>query len=733
MYETSDLQEDFKELCEKEKNIEEQLNNVIDEVKNLEGNLIDLLNINENVYVLNNDTQQLTSILQNSSKLSNKINLQIQELDVARSRVSECQRRVQDLLDLQLCSEGVQNALKSDDYEEAAVHIHRFLAMDQHLLKQTADDMAQDCATVNQSLKLLRDAAAMLRNKISLHFKEAVSVTDIESVKRFFKLFPLLNMHEYGMENFSVFLRKMLKTTISEKLNLIKNNNSAKDKKNHIIFAEIITCLFEEIAQLISNHKALIETNYGVESLMTVVIALQKECDILNESILVEFKKQRDMNTRLHIVHELLKSGSSKTEYIEPKDIDTLLSEITIIHSRYKLYLRFIQSTVQEIVKDAELSKKSNKILADMESLIIKSDLSKQMQILISDYLLLERYYMEQSIKKAITMNSFEKDTLVSSMVDDIFFIVKKCIRRAYSSINIDAVCAIINNACTILETDVCNILRQQLRQGYSAGYLDLTQAYNVMIQGRLQQMDSEQTRVQFLLYLNNSDICGEYTKTLLSTLTDEIICSTKNEKAKLESCLSGFSSVTNAFHSVRDYGFQQIRNSVIKPRVVPWVDNFLTISHQLTFEEFSSYDANEPFIRSLIMNLESLLNEFKPRLTSTNYDSFILIIAEEVIAQLEKNILKTDFNRMGGLVLDKEIRTLTSYVSNATSWSIREKFSRLTQIALILNLEKVSEILEYWGSETCSFTWRLSPKEIKQFLSLRKDFKVDDVKKLKL
>lgn len=83
---------------------------------------------------------------------------------------------------------------------------------------------------------------------------------------------------------------------------------------------------------------------------MTVVIALQKECDILNESILVEFKKQRDMNTRLHIVHELLKSGSSKTEYIEPKDIDTLLSEITIIHSRYKLYLRFIQSTVQVII-----------------------------------------------------------------------------------------------------------------------------------------------------------------------------------------------------------------------------------------------------------------------------------------------------------------------------------------------------------------------------------------------
>lgn len=63
-----------------------------------------------------------------------------------------------------------------------------------------------------------------------------------------------------------------------------------------------------------------------------------------------------------------------------------------------------------------------------------------------------------------------------------------------------DAVCAVINNACGILETDVCNTLRQQLRQGYSVGYLDLTQAYNVMMQGRLQQTDTEQTRVLFLV-----------------------------------------------------------------------------------------------------------------------------------------------------------------------------------------------------------------------------------------
>jgi hypothetical protein len=60
-----------------------------------------------------------------------------------QSRVSECQQRVHDLLDLQLCSNGVQTALRNEDFEKAAAHVHRFLSMDQHLLKQTADDVAE--------------------------------------------------------------------------------------------------------------------------------------------------------------------------------------------------------------------------------------------------------------------------------------------------------------------------------------------------------------------------------------------------------------------------------------------------------------------------------------------------------------------------------------------------------------------------------------------------------------
>lgn len=81
--------------------------------------------------------------------------------------------------------------------------------------------------------------------------------------------------------------------------------------------------------------------------MITVVSALQKECDLLTELIINEFRSHRNITQKIHTINELSRSGSSKTEHIEPKEIDLLLNEITMIHSRYGLYLRFIHARIQ--------------------------------------------------------------------------------------------------------------------------------------------------------------------------------------------------------------------------------------------------------------------------------------------------------------------------------------------------------------------------------------------------
>lgn len=86
---------------------------------------------------------------------------------VVQSRVSECQQRVHDLLDLQLCSNGVQTALRNEDFEKAAAHVHRFLSMDQHLLKQTADDVAEGTEYIN-SVEVLFPQYSTSNNRINI-------------------------------------------------------------------------------------------------------------------------------------------------------------------------------------------------------------------------------------------------------------------------------------------------------------------------------------------------------------------------------------------------------------------------------------------------------------------------------------------------------------------------------------------------------------------------------------
>ena len=61
----------------------------------------------------------------------------------------------------------------------------------------------------------------------------------------------------------------------------------------------------------------------------------------------------------------------------------------------------------------------------------------------------------------------------------------------------------------------------------------------------------------------------------------------------------------------------------------------------------------------------------------------------------------------------------------------MRDKFTRLQQIATILSIEKIEEVADYCAAGAIS--WRLTPAEVKKVLALRADFRTDDIKRLKI
>ncbi|XP_052232014.1 conserved oligomeric Golgi complex subunit 4-like isoform X2 [Dreissena polymorpha] len=736
----SEIQKALEKLKREEDEVNDELALLLEKQSNMEDKMISLHRTLPNLQMLQTDSKQLSGMVSFTSTLAENVSSKVRQLDLAKNRVTSCMQRVEDILDLKYCTDGVQQALQNEDYEKAAGHIHRFRSLDENVLRMS--DITSEGSSLDTSFKLLHDSEEKLRVIVSSKFDTSVHTRDAASIERFFKIFPLLGQHEEGLTKFGKYLASKLSEEADRTLKLALHGTDADDKRASVIFADTITKLFEQIAKVLEIHQTLVETYYGHGQLLILVKLLQKECDRQTRKIIEQFKNKRDFDLRVQQVQQcLMFVKQPASEKPESKDLDVLLSEIVLLNTRADLYLRFIKrrliSDFEQAFQDSETRKEKER---EVEMFVGNCDTSRVMQDLIGSYIMIEEYFMREMVLKAVALDSIEPGTPTSSMVDDSFFIVKKCVRRAMSSSSVDGVCAMLNHACTILEQDFREVLYSRVRAGFPSGF-DFAQAYNIVQssiqQGKLQSNDTEKAKLQFITTINNAEVSCDYCKQLKSSLEDEVSkfyaqCS-KQSKDKLESCLTDIGRAATGFKDVVEFGFTQLTSSMIKPRVKPQIDIFLSTLHNLSDDDYANFEANDPWVQNFIVAIDTTLGSFKESLTTNNYEKFVSVITNEITTQLEKAVLRCSFNRLGGLQFDKELRSLVGYLTSVTTWTIRDRFARLTQMATILNLERVDELLDYWGPNAGPLTWRLTPTEVRQGLALRVDFRTEDIKRLKL
>ncbi|NWZ23245.1 COG4 protein, partial [Asarcornis scutulata] len=703
-----------------------------------------------NLQLIEGDAQQLAGMIAFTCSLAENVSSKVRQLDLAKNRLYQAIQRADDILDLKFCMDGVQTALRGEDYEQAAAHIHRYLSLDKSVIELSRQGKEAG-GIIDANLKLLQESEQRLKAIVTEKFDTAMKQGDLPQVERFFKIFPLLGLHEEGLSKFSEYLCKQVAKKAEENLQLVMGTDMS-DRRAAVIFADTLTLLFEGIARVVETHQPIVETYYGPGRLYTLIKHLQGECDQQVEKVVEKFVKERDYHRQFQQVQNSMMRSSA--EKIEPRELDPILTEVTLMNARSELYLRFIKRRITadfevgDSMAPEEVKQEHQK---QLDKLLNNCLLSCTMQELIGYYITMEQYFMRETVNKAVAMDSYEKGQLTSSMVDDVFYIVKKCIGRALSSSSIDCLCAMINHSTTELESDFREVLYNKLKQGFPATTFQdfqrgVTSAVNIMHsslqQGKFDTKGIESTdeaKQSFLVTLNNVEVCSENIMTLKKTLESD--CAKllsqgfggEQAQAKIESCLSDMAAVSNKFRDLLQEGVSDLNNTAIKPQVKPWINLFLSISHSIEEEEFSEYEANDPWVQQFIVHLEQQMTEFKAGLSPVIYDNLTGLMTSLIATELEKVLLKSSFNRLGGLQFDKELRSLIAYLTTVTTWTIRDKFARLSQIATILNLERVTEILDYWGPNSGPLTWRLTPAEVRRVLGLRKDFRDEDIKRLRL
>jgi hypothetical protein len=88
------------------------------------------------------------------------------------------------------------------------------------------------------------------------------------------------------------------------------------------------------------------------------------------------------------------------------------------------------------------------------DGLLHVSELNRRLQELIAQYIQLEEYYMTESLRKACSLDEPLEDSLTSSVVDHVFFVLQKCSNRSLVTCNLNAICAIVNIIINALNRD---------------------------------------------------------------------------------------------------------------------------------------------------------------------------------------------------------------------------------------------------------------------------------------
>lgn len=131
------------------------------------------------------------------------------------------------------------------------------------------------------------------------------------------------------------------------------------EKRISVAFADTLTLLFENFARVIEVNQPIIESYYGYGRLIQLFAILQVECDKEVRRLLQEFNKARLINRRKTQINECNKStgqqglghfrkaSGGSVDKLNPKDIDSLIGEITMIHARVELFIRFMRRRIQ--------------------------------------------------------------------------------------------------------------------------------------------------------------------------------------------------------------------------------------------------------------------------------------------------------------------------------------------------------------------------------------------------
>ncbi|CAI7774268.1 unnamed protein product [Closterium sp. NIES-54] len=632
---------------------------------------------------------------------------------------------------------------------------------------------SQAAETAREQRRQLMESKVKLEGVIRKRFAAAADEMDQAGVERFVRLFPPLGLQAEGLRALVGYLRKVVAVRAREQFAALLSTLDVAAStaggggaaaamlavSSQADFAEALTALLRDVALAVESNEELLKAVAGEDGVVAAIKELQAECDARSAAILRKYVEHR----RLPRMAKEAAAAAAAAGYTlgstggggggqgggfraaaavvasdgsvvgpNPQEVEACLEEALLLSQRSHEYARFIAAKL----RDAEAAGAG------------------------------------VSPRTLTTFASFAAPSGTGGGPggggggggggsDDVFFILQNGTRRAVATSFLPAAAAVLAATAAVLRADLRDALQRRLREPNLAARLLASVAASAAAGaggvagvaggvgggaggvggggggggGGGMGAGGGGSEATLALALNNADVSAEYAMKLKQEAEEYSleVFPAPADRERLKPILADLGETSAVFRQVASTGLEQLANG-IAPRLRPVLDLLASsISYELSEAEYEEREASDPWVQRLLLALEACLAPLQPLLTAANHDGLVGLVTDMVARRVEAAVAQKRFNQLGGLQLDREVRTLVGHLSALTSRSVREKFARLTQIATVLNLEKVGEILDYWGENAGAMTWRLSGAEVKRVLGQRVDFRPEAIANLQL
>ncbi|MBA0556088.1 hypothetical protein Golob_026221, partial [Gossypium lobatum] len=433
------------------------------------------------------ESDHMLSNITSTCHLADQVSRKVRELDLAQSRVNSTLLRIDAIVERGNCIDGVKSALDAEDYESATNYVRTFLEIDNKFKDSGSDQREQLLASKKQ-----------LEGIVKKKLMAAVDQRDHATILRFIKLYSPLGLEEEGLQVYVGYLKKVIgMRSRLEYENLVElmEQSNGQNQNNQVNFVGCLTNLFKDIVLAVEENDEILRTLCGEDGVVYAIFELQEECDSRGSLILkkyMEFRKLAKLSSEINSQNKnLLTVGAP--EGPNPREIELYLEEILSLMQLGEDYTQYMVSKIKGMTTvDPDLVPRATKAFRT-------GSFSKVAQDITGFYVILEGFFMVENVRKAIGIDELVPDSLTTSMVDDVFYVLQSCLRRAISTSNISSVVAVLSGASSLLNNEYYEALQLKVREPNLGPKLFLG------------GVGVQKTGTEIATTLNNIDLSSEY------------------------------------------------------------------------------------------------------------------------------------------------------------------------------------------------------------------------------